>query len=212
MKTSMKQRIILSVLCCATLQFASSHAAAGTDGIRFEIGPEFYRENYIEYVDGETFMREDSEMAGVVANLTIPFLSHHSLDLMARAAVGYSAYTGALTGDPYGSFMARWQGRRTAEARATYGYSVAAGTATVTPFASAGLRFLQDDLEELGPAGYLRRSEYTYAIAGVKGDIPFAGQWHMAPSVSYHYLLSGRQSSGGGNTDKLVHQQKTGKG
>lgn len=187
------------LLCCASAAYAEDKRP-----VTWELGSEWYRENYQEKFNGASYMKEEADMLGVHAGMRVPFNMRHAMTASARYASGSSEYTGAYGGMPYGSLVVNGQDRYAFDVRTAYEITLP----YVTPSAGLGYRRLVDRLDQVGEGAYRRTSHYWYLTAGIASTLPLGQSgWQVTPQVTYQYLLRGKQQSG-----EVITHQHTGGG
>ncbi|WP_343587364.1 hypothetical protein [Herbaspirillum sp.] len=187
---------IAKTLAAAVLVAGAGQALAEVKPT-FALGTELYEETYREWVDGQRFMKERASMTAITGDLHLAFDQQNALRVAGRYAWGTSDYTGAYQGMPYGSLTDSGQARRAYDIRATYEWTTFSMRYPLTASVGAGYRNLVDRLDQSGPGGYRRESEYFYGTIGIGTAMKVGdGSWTFSPKMSYQHLLRGFQHSG----------------
>lgn len=197
--------------CALAIALTSTSALAQVTP-SFEIGTEVYQETYKETVDGQPFMKEQAIMIGVNGAVRLQFTNQDAVKFSARYAQGKSDYTGAFDGQPYGSLTSNGQDRYTYEFRGVYEATGPVSGHDLTTSLGLGYRNLTDRLDQSGPGGYKRESEYFYATLGLEAKYGLgASSWDVTPKIAYNHLIQGTQHSFIGGND-FQNRQNNGHG
>ena len=185
--------------------------ASAQQSLFFEVGSELYQEVYSEKVAGQQFMREQATMYGVNGVAGWRITPQQALKLSLRYAQGRSQYTGGNALIPYGGLTASGLSRYVYELRGSYEHQLQVFGQDILPSVGLGYRLLTDHLEQSGPGGYKRQSEYYYLNLGLASTFA-TGAWKITPKLAWNQLLKGTQHSYQYNGFDVVNNQKSGRG
>nr|WP_294867299.1 hypothetical protein [uncultured Pseudogulbenkiania sp.] len=203
MSTSLRPLLAVLALAPASSAFAAPQP-------EFTLGTELYHEKYEEEVGGAKFMQEEAWMAGLNGSARFFLADNHAVKFKGRYAQGESDYTGGYNGGPgYGSLRIDGLDRSVYELHGAYEYTSPWEDHPVISSLGLGYRNLTDRLDQGGPGGYKRVSEYWYATLAFESSF-FLGTsyWQATPRVAYNYLLQGKQHSYLSSGELLNDQNK----
>lgn len=185
----------------------------------FEIGPEFFYDEYKEFQGGDTLMKEEGYFCGIVINSYsrpwIPESTEESFGsdkwmfgIESEFAYGKLDYDGQLQdGTPYDvsnidDFLV--------DARLLAGPDFLKADSLNTFYFGIGYRYLRDD-SSFDSAGYLRQSNYLYLPLGLKSETLKKDSWSLGGKAEFDLLLFGQQISTIRGID-LTNDQNSGYG
>lgn len=155
---------------------------------------DYYNEAYDETLNNKQFMSEKANM------FTLGYMRRDFddeqwyLQQNIRLSYGYSRYIGSTRNGAYGSSRYYRIPRYTLDLEMTLHYQTKTSL-SLTPYAGLGYRFLSDELQRIGDAGYLRQSNYFYLITGISAKWLLFNNVIVTPYVQYDYLIRGQQDS-----------------
>ena len=178
----------------------------------FEIGPEIFYNDYREFIDGDTAIKERGVFYGILFN----YYNHQNTTdgwmsgFEGELAYGKLDYDGELqNGTSYSvSDIKDWL----TDLRIIWGKDSTEDDKLNTLYFGLGYRYLSDDSRS-DPLGYLRKSNYFYLPIGFKSEGYKTG-WSLGWNIEFDLLLYGLQKSDLSHVDgpELENRQNLGSG
>lgn len=179
----------------------------------YNIGSQLYNETYKEYDtqdNNAVFMKEAATMYGLNGKVAYQATALDKFTLRTSYSIGESEYTGARSGDTYGSLVIDGQDRSVWEIGTEYHHRFVE-MKDVNVGVGLAYRELTDRLDQAGAGGYKRVNGMSYANVSLDKDFNVNG-WKVSPRLSAKVLLSGKQKSYLDPELTLSHKQRSGSG
>jgi hypothetical protein len=168
-----------------------STPALGQTRPGFEVGLEVFQIGYMEFDEGDLFIRQDGRMVGLNFSYVQPITG----SLFGRATISGAA--GSVDYDPLDEPVVEDVKQSQGRFEIHLGYDfMLKGGASITPFAGYGYRLHEDHAEGVstvsGLEGFDREIEYDYLPVGVASSIPVGGRKRLNLSAQYNHLIGGQ--------------------
>lgn len=181
----MKRMRILAIALCglAVVPLAGAGVIEDVDmEAGLEIGDFHYRESQI--------MREDGVQYGVYGSIAVLAARPWEFQFLMSLVGGDVEYDGGYQG---GGSVKGDTGNYIFNFRGTAGYLIEEGSLRILPYSGLGLRFLNNDLDDLGSAGYRRQQTYLYLPLGLDISLPLGsdGKWTIGLKSEFDWMFYG---------------------